>query len=300
MRKTWLGILTIAALLSGCSNDFKFDPDATTHVVVDSFTQNENFETLDIIGIIDTSCSMVGAGNIDKVTNGMINLRADIETLTTDYQFGFLTAEANPDFEGPFDSTALDIDLKFAVSMLNEQYAEESGFEALYTYEAYQESFVRKDEDIGLLIFMFSDEDDHSTISAHDMKTWIDYQWPAKVVDIVTVVPAMSNEGYDIKGLDDCGDQGVKYIDLSKQFSKSTVDLCNGNWSKWLGESSFLIETLDHVNLTQEPVPESIVVYVDHEVIYTWSYDNEFNVVWLDEVPAYGSLVEVGYQVLSN
>ena len=46
-----------------------------------------------------------------------------------------------------------------------------------------------------------------------------------------------------------------------------------------------------------DPILESIIVYVDQEVVYEWSYIEKSNIIQLRFIPDYGSIVEVGYKV---
>ncbi|MBN86820.1 MAG: hypothetical protein CL885_04785, partial [Dehalococcoidia bacterium] len=62
--------------------------------------------------------------------------------------------------------------------------------------------------------------------------------------------------------------------------------------------SSYLTQLKDYIVLSEnEPIVESIVVYINQEAIYDWSYNEDTNTVHLGSVPDYGSVVEVGYNV---
>lgn len=301
MIKQCVGIFMSLLALdgAGCSNDISLNPSSETYVVVDSFTQNEGVKALDIVGIVDTSCSMAD-GDIQRVANGMANLREDVATLTSDYQFIFMTAENSPQVSGPYDSSVFDIDLKFAVTTLPYAWSDETGFAAIYEYVTFQDHALREDDETGLLIFMFSDEDDQSLIEASDLSVWLDGTWPEKLVDVVPVVPSMLDTEYEAQGMESCGERGDKYIELANMFGKDALDLCNEDWDAWLSDSSFLTAQKDSIALSELPIISSIVVYIDRIPTNEWTYDVDSNTVMLNDVPDYGVLVEVGYDVVDD
>ena len=80
--------------------------------------------------------------------------------------------------------------------------------------------------------------------------------------------------------------------------SSNEKDIKSEDWSVWLSDSSYLTQQINYIVLSEpEPILESIIVYVDQEAIYDWSYIEETNTVKLGFTPDYGSVVEVGYNV---
>ena len=61
-----------------------------TEVVVEHFVQPDKPENLDVLFVIDTSCSM--SDNFENVSAGLDILRDDIETLTYDYQIAMINS----------------------------------------------------------------------------------------------------------------------------------------------------------------------------------------------------------------
>jgi hypothetical protein len=62
-----------------------------------------------------------------------------------------------------------------------------------------------------------------------------------------------------------------------------------------------LTQLKDFITLSNpDPVIESIIVYIDQEIVYDWRYVEETNTVYLGSTPDYGSIVEVGYNVYSQ
>ena len=54
----------------------------------------------------------------------------------------------------------------------------------------------------------------------------------------------------------------------------------------------------DYVALTRQPQEGSLKVYVDGEELQTgWSYSENYNTVYLNEMPDYGSYVVATYLV---
>ena len=94
---------------------------------------------------------------------------------------------------------------------------------------------------------------------------------------------------------------GYKYAELASLYGKDVVDLQAEDWSAWLSESSYLTQLKDFIDLSEEePILDSIVVYVNQEAVYDWSYIEEANRVKLGFVPDYGAVIEVGYNVYTD
>ena len=264
-----------------------------TSVVVDSFTQTDKLEELDVLIVLDTSGSM--SDNYADVADGMELLRSDIESLTIDYQFGYITMDPTvDDFVGPYDASASAIDMLMAPSLLPNTFYEE-GFAATYNFLNSQDIYQFRRPDADFLLFLISDEDEQSSISAQLFYEWLNEEFEDVRHDVVCITNPDDGSGsswsYEI---------GYKYIELANMYGKSEIDISDESWSIWLSNSSFLTSRRDSIELSQTPIPESIVVYIDGEPIYEWEYKEENNTVYLNTIPDYGSLVEVGYKVDAN
>jgi hypothetical protein len=283
---------TTIFFLCGCQADYSVVEKSIVEAVSDSFVQANKMGALDILVVLDTSGSM--SDNFDTVGEGMQSLKTDIELLTDDYRFGFITAD--PDrlgLQGPYDRHSTDIDLLMAPSLLP-PVGREEGFAAAYMFSQQEidNDFFRDDAD--LLLFFISDEEEQSSISAQMFYDWLhQFKKDARVdaVSIVTLEDSECNVGW--------GDSiGFKYIELSNLFHKNALDICDKEWSIWVSESSFLTMLKDHVVLTNHPQEGSIKVYVDgKELTSGWSYSKNYNTVYLDEMPDYGSYVVATYLV---
>jgi hypothetical protein len=289
---SYLLITVMTFLICGCQADYSVVERNILEAVSDSFVQANKMGALDILVVLDTSGSM--SDNFETVGEGMQSLKSDIELLTDDYRFGFITAD--PDrlgLQGPYDRHSTDIDLLMAPSLLP-PVGREEGFASAYML-AQQESdhdFFRDDAD--LLLFFISDEEEQSAISAQMFYEWLhQFKKDTRVdaVSIVTLEDSVCNTGW--------GDTvGYKYIELSRLFHKSALDICDKEWSVWVSESSFLTMLKDYVALTRQPEDGSIKVYVDgNELRSGWVYNANDNIVYLDEMPDYGSYVVATYMV---
>ena len=284
-------IIFVLLLTAGCQgSDVSIVSQRETRVVVDSFIQPEPIEELDVLISLDTSGSM--HDNFEDVANGMELLRLDIERLTLDYKFGYITMDpTNIGYIGPYDSSSSSIDMLVAPNLLPSTGYEE-GFAATYYFLTSEEglSFPRAEADF--LLFLISDEDEQSSISPEIFQEWLQEQFSEVRHDIVSITQLEGSAcGYTY-------DVGYKYEELAVLYNKSAIDICEEDWSVWLSESSYLTELKDYVNLSEDdPIPDSIIVYLDNESIYGWEYVEDSNSVKLDFVPDNGALVEVGYQI---
>lgn len=273
----------------GCSSDIAIVDQKKDHVVVDSFIQPDRLESLDVLIALDTSGSM--SDNYSDVADGMEILRGDIESLTPDYQFGYITMDPTSlSYAGPYDASSTAIDMLMAPSLLP-MTALEEGFAATYGFLNSEDglSFRRPESDF--LLFLISDEDEQSAITAELFRDWLVSEFQNVSHDIVCVT---NPDGVDGGWTNEIG---YKYIELAGLYGKGVVDIMEEDWSIWLSSSSYLTRRKDSIELSQIPIQDSIVVYINNASTHDWSYDEAANTVFLDAVPDYGFLVEVGYEV---
>jgi hypothetical protein len=275
----------------GCQADYSVVEKNVAEAVSDSFVQANKMGALDILVVLDTSGSM--SDNFETVGEGMQTLKIDIELLTDDYRFGFITSDPGyTDLIGPYDRSSTDIDLLMAPSLLPSAYREE-GFASTYAFSQMQDEHQFFREEADLLLFLISDEEEQSQITSGMFYDWLhQFKKDTRVdaVSIVTLENSECNVGY--------GDSvGYKYIDLSRLFNKHALDICDKEWSVWVSESSFLTMLKDHIALSKQPLDDSIKVYIDDELQSGWSYNSKKNIVYLAEMPDYGSHVVATYLV---
>jgi len=276
----------------GCNGDYQVIDRQEVKVVVDSFVQAERLEELDVLVVLDTSGSM--SDNYDDVADGMDILRSDIESLTLDYRFGYITMDpTNLSYTGPFDASSSAIEMLMAPSVLPMTGLEE-GFSATYTFFGSEEGLAFRRPEADFLLFLISDEDEQSAISSSLFYDWLHDEFQDINHDVVCVI----NPDDGVQQNSWQNEIGYKYIELADFYGKDTVDLQSEDWSAWLSDSSYLTQRIDYIKLSENsPIVESITVYVDQSAIHNWSYLEETNTVQLGFIPDYGSIVEVGYNV---
>jgi hypothetical protein len=292
-KKTFLYLfLALIATLS-CGGDYSIHKEVIevidpppTNVVVDYLIQATLPEQLDVLVVLDTSGSM--NDDFKNVSVGLEILRGDIETITMDYRIGFInTSFVTPYFQGPIDSTSDILDLFMAPYSLGNDNIE-AGFGSYYSFYDTEEAddFFRDSAD--KLIIFVSDEDEQSGITAGAFHSWLGSIYSTVQHDVVAITQIEN-------GL--CGNNystGDKYIELVTYYGKTPIDLCS-DWTAWLGESTYLFKSIDYINLTKDPIEESLIVYLDGVETEAWYYLEDQNTVYLDDPPGPGVLVEVGY-----
>lgn len=281
-------LMTLSTL--ACTQDTSFISKQETKVIVDSYVQPNQLEELDVLVGLDTSGSM--SDNYEDVASGMDLLRIDIESLTLDYQFGYITMDPTElGYVGPYDSSSSAIDMMMAPSLLPTTIWEE-GFASTYRFLTSEEGAEFRRPDADFLLFLISDEDEQSAISADLFYDWLQDEFSHVRYDVVTISHVEDSDCPAVWGY------GYKYIELSALYGKDTIDICQNDWSVWLSDSSYLTQLRDWLVLSEpEPILSSIIVYVDGEAIYDWTYLEETNTIQLGFVPGYGSFIEVGYNV---
>jgi len=286
-----LKVMCFLLLFTGCQSDVMISESRETRVVVDSFVQASAIEEIDVLIALDTSGSM--HDNYDDVASGMEILRLDIEALTMDYQFGYITMDpTNLGYVGPYDSSSSPIDMLLAPSLLPAAGLEQ-GFGAAYSFLNSEDGYELVRPEADFLLFLISDEDEQSTITANLFKEWLDEEFQDVRHDVVCVVTP--DDGRESSWSNDIG---YKYIELSNLYGKDIIDIQEEDWSVWLSESSYLTERRDYVEISEEfPIQDSFAVYIDQAEIFEWKYNEDKNLIELAFVPDHGSLVEVGYKV---
>ncbi len=282
-------------IFSGCTPDYLVTDRTETQVIVDSFVQADQLEELDVLVVLDTSGSM--SDNYADVADGMDLLRQDIESLTLDYKFGYITMDpTRPSYIGPYDSSSTAIDMLMAPSLLPMTMLEE-GFGATYSFFNSEDGLAFRRPEADFLLFLISDEDEQSAVTADLFYDWMHDEFKDVNHDVVCVInPDDGSEQNTWQN-----EIGFKYIELSDLYGKDVVDLQEEDWSAWLSDSSYLTQLKDFIALSEpDPILESIIVYIDQVAIHDWSYIEETNIVQIGFIPSYGSVVEVGYNVYKD
>ncbi len=280
-------------VIYGCSPDYQVTESRETRVVVDFLVQPEQLGALDVLVALDTSGSM--SDNYDDVADGMELLRTDIEGLTLDYQFGYITMDPTSlGYLGPYDASSTAIDMLMAPSLLPTTMLEE-GFGATYTFFGTEEGSAFRRPQADFLLFLISDENEQSAITADLFYDWLHDKFKEVNHDVVAITQLEDS---------DCGytyDIGYKYEELVSLYGKDPIDICEEDWSVWLSDSSYLTRYQDFIKLSEdEPISSTIVVYVDGIPSYEWYYNEEMRTVYLNSSPDPGTTTVVAYEVFAD
>ena len=262
---------------------------------IDSFIQPQSVDGVDIIWVIDTSGSM---NRFDE------ELLAGIEAMLlalpeSGWRLAMLSNDpGEASIEAQFPLVPGD-DIVDAESMYNSMGRghREEGFDASYEYlmnNTYAQTWLR--HDAALLVVFVSDEEEQSddhfpTVDGY--VSWYQTQrgGSAYLASIVNLTPAESlcNTRNDVN-------TGYRYIEATNHFMGQVVDVCSEDWSAGVIDAATRLEPYEHVQLTYEPVEESIRVFINGALNYDWYYSSTDNTIYFTVIPGGNDLVEVGYR----
>lgn len=190
---------------------------------------------LDIVVFLDRSGSM--QDDTERVAQGIVRLRADIEDRADSYRIWFtVTDPAALAYVGPFGPEDSDVDLLMAPELLS--YSHEKPLGAVWKWYQIRDSWASNERD--QLLILVTDEDDKTGLEPAQFSEWLDQVKEDDMsIDLVSV-------GAYTEGPDGCGDEvSQKLIDLAEIRGNKMVDLCEEGWEGWLAETSFLTEWRD-------------------------------------------------------
>jgi|TARA_R110000796_G_scaffold65503_2_gene151297 hypothetical protein len=264
-----------------------------TEVIIDYYVQPSKPESLDVLVVLDTSCSMFH--DYEKVASGMDILRDDIETLTYDYQMAIINSSLSGEiyFVGPYDTETSSIDFLLGTSLLSNDDFEE-GFRSHYQFASVSEEgllFLRSG--VPKLYIYISDEDEQSPIPVNIFKEWLDEYHDSVDYDVLTIA-MVENSPHCSTGAMNIGH---KFDQLSQYFNKRAIDFC-GDWQLALADSSFLMSQITHLQLSKRPIEDSIVVYQNGTKEDNWYYLDSTNTVYLEFEIQEGAAIKIGYDSL--
>jgi hypothetical protein len=262
---------------------------------VDSFTQINSVNGVDIIWVIDTSGSMntyntqLYAG-IDAMLNALP---------PTGWRLAMVAADGNrSEHEAQFPLLPGDT-VQDAQNMHQNMLTGhlEQGFDAIYRFmmfNTYAQSWLRPDA--ALLVVFVSDEEDQST-NFHQVQDFVNWygslrNGSAYVSSVVNFSNATTMCSWNVSPLH----VGDRYMDATNQFSGQIVDICDPDWSAGVVDAAVQIAPYDSIELTHTPsVEDSIRVFFDGQLNWDWTYDSGTNTIYFTTEPDAGVLVEVGY-----
>jgi hypothetical protein len=270
---------------------------------VETFSQPEREEGIDVLWVIDDSATMyeeqdmlIGSADsfIGFVANAGVDYRLAIVTTDMDLAPGALRGEAmtpdTPDLVDTFNSQ---------VSSSTAGSRDERGFDSaiLAADPDKADGFARDGADLELVIF--SDEDDHSSMEAADFVSTLRDQrsGDVKVHAVVGDPPAGCVSALA------AADAGTKYLTAQKKTGGRRESICTEDYGDMLARVALDVVGLDTIfALSKVPEVKSIEVWVDGVVIPErtpdgWSYYAGDNTLRFDgyAVPRPGSLIEVTY-----
>jgi len=261
---------------------------------VDSFDQPSSVNGVDILWVIDTSCSMVNNEpelllGIDTMMNSLpqtgwrLNMISnDPLKVIQDQQFPLVPGDSAQDAKDMYDN-------------INRGHLEE-GFDALRTYmtgNTYAPTWMRNDA--ALLVVFVSDEEDQSNQTVAEFTSWYSSIRPSVfLASIVHLDPADSlchvNPYYDT---------AYNSIDATNHFGGIIVDICSEDWSAGVADAAVQIKPFEWYELSYVPSnAESIRVFLDGVPNNDWHYESADNTVYFDVVPEATVHVEIAYLYL--
>ena len=261
-------------------------------VWVDSFEQPEYVDGIDILWIIDRSCSMSNDDpklivGVEAMINNLPtnNWRLSMIPMDVDYA---VTWEEFPLVPGDDVDDAQDMldDLPFNTSGV------EQGFDTVESYlldNEYADTWMR--QGAGLLVVFVSDEDDQSMLDWDDFVYWLEDErntvFVASIINIDTskycTAPTTTI--------------GENYEEATNYFNGVIIDICSDDWSQGVKDAAIEVNLIEVVELSKIPEEDSIKTFVDGQEYFNWYYYSSDNTVRFTTAPDYGTLVEIVYTV---
>ena len=266
-----------------------------TQVVVDYYQQPEKPSDLDVLVILDTSCSM--SDNFDNVSIGLDILRGDIEVLTYDYQMALINSSlAEQYFVGPIDSDTSSMEIYIAPYALASDRTEEL-FTSLYRFTTTEEGEFFLRQGVDKLYIFVSDEPEQSVMPVSLFKEWLD-EYHADVTHDIVIIGINEQSECDMHYQTGPEDED-RFLTLANYYNKTIVDIC-GDFQLALAENSFIINSITHMKLSENAIADSIVVYKDGNIENMWYYLPRTNTVYFEFPIDGGEIVKVGYLTTAN
>lgn len=284
-------------LLSGCAADYGMyiEPVYTETVqqVLETTDGNpwvQQFEVLsndlDILWIVDTSCSMSAErGELPWVASDIAAQLAGQPFTDLSWRMGVISADPSTAYAAPWASSEADVPALFDTL---QDSSVESGLSSAVMSLGWDVAFHR--QSAHLLIIFVADEDDGSAAAANYEAVTASVK-PAGVglmhSAVVHLDQACTSSGETI------GDEYIAVAD-------ALISICEPKlWASALAPAKTIAPymgrtyALDYVPL--HPVQDTVLVSVDGVFASAWVYDSTANTVTLDDAPPPGSWVTIAY-----
>lgn len=263
---------------------------------VDSFSQPQSVDGVDILWIIDTSGSM---NRYDPEL--MAGIEAMINALP---EFGWRLAMMSNDpakavAEAQFPLVPGD-DIVDAMDMYSAmgRGGREEGFDAAYEYlinNPYATTWLRPDA--ALLIVMVSDEEEQS--DSHfpdiaDFKSWYSsLRGGSAFLASINNVAQADSVCTTVPNPIDIGD---RYMEATNHFGGVVVDICSEDWAPGVNDATSRLEPYEEIELTYVVSDEDTIrVFINGSLNWDWHYQASNNTVYFDVIPSGNDRVEIAY-----
>jgi hypothetical protein len=265
-------------------------------VWIDSFTQPNTVDGIDILWVIDTSGSMYRyetqlllgietmLAALPPTSWRLVMMSNDPMRSVTEAQFPLVPGDDILDAEVMYSAMG--------------RGGHEEGFDASYEYivsNPYAATWMRPDA--GLLIVFVSDEEEQSNshfVDVTDFITWYRGLRGGSVF-LASIVNHDATESvcdYPPSPID----VGTRYMDATAAFGGNVIDICAEDWTAGVADAAASVEPHESWELTHTPVEASIVVFINGTQDYAWTYSATDNTVHFTTVPGDSALVEIGYR----
>ena len=273
--------------------------------VIDSFIQDGTVD-VDILFVVDNSGSM--GGNQTNLQNNFDTFMNAFTAAGVSYQIALITTD-NGDFVGDIITNAT----SDPVTEFNNQIdsigtrgsAQETGlwfaYDSTTTGDASSGSatgFLR--EDARLVVVYVSDEQDWSTYRSSMTPT--DYSsslQSLKSSSSLVVAHAIAGDHPSGCSANGGATYGDGYYDVVNDLGGTFMSICASDWSTTM--DTLARESLAQLAfaLSDEPIEETIEVFIDGVVSSDWIYEETSNTVIFTTSPPDGSTIDVTYGLLS-
>ena len=267
---------------------------------VDSFTQPQSVNGVDIIWVIDPSGSMnqhqqrvldgIGAMMQALPPNGwrLVIIPADYRFSEQEQQFPLVPGDSATMAENMYQ--------------LAKKGSFEAGFDAVYGYimnNTYSNTWMR--QDAALLVVFVSDEKEQSNVYLNSTQNFI--SWYSSLRNNVYVASIVNQPTQQSECNAPSSLTGSEYIYAATHFGGQVVDICSEDWTAGVTDASNQIEPHEEWELSFEPAdPSHIYIFYDgvpqpdtDGVDLFWHYESSSNKIIFDKVPQANVLVEIAY-----
>ena len=256
----------------------------TDSFVVEGFDQPPRVEELDIAVVIDKSGSM--SEELERSENAVVELHQQASTFIPDFRMMLYgIGETYTEEPAILDGAAHEVEVRAAFASIGKD-DNEAAFQVIYNAMilGHEPSFYRPTS-----VFVISDENDASEFT------------PELFVDYVTVKAyapwefnaVTPSESSLVQG---CNGDGSEYVLAATLTGGGQFDLCAESWDLF-GGSQFSYEPVTSYDIAHEPVPDSIEVYYDWELVPETGWVYAHPTITFNPEPPPGSNVTIAYEV---